>query len=192
MKLSKVALIAVFFTFFGIISSSWATPAQVLLIRHGEKPSTGDDLSPQGQQRAQAYVHYFETNPEVLEYGTPVAIYAMKASTGSDDTDFSYRPVETVTPLAQALGLQVQANYEKDDIQPLVSEIMSNPAYEGKMVLICWEHKVIVDIAAQFGVSPTPETWSGSVYDQVWEIDFSGNQVSNFREFSEHLMPWDQ
>jgi hypothetical protein len=192
MKLSKVALTAVFFTFFGIISSSWATPAQVLLIRHGEKPSTGDDLSPQGQQRAQAYVHYFETNPEVLEYGTPVAIYAMKASTGSDDADFSYRPVETVTPLAQALGLQVQANYEKDDIQPLVSEIMSNPAYEGKMVLICWEHKVIVDIAAQFGVSPTPETWSGSVYDQVWEIDFSGNQVSNFREFSEHLMPWDQ
>jgi len=192
MKLRKVALASVFLTFFGIVSSSWATPAQVLIIRHGEKPSTGDDLSPQGQQRAQAYVHYFETNPDVLDYGTPVAIYAMKASAGGEDEDLSFRPVETVTPLAQALGLQVQANYEKDDVQSLVSDIMSNPAYDGKMVLICWEHKVIVDIAAQFGVSPTPNAWPGSVFDQVWEINFSGDQVSNFREFSEHLMPWDQ
>jgi hypothetical protein len=192
MNARKVALTAVFLTFFAMVSSAWAAPAQVLIIRHAEKPATGDSLSPQGVARAKAYVQYFQTNPAVLQYGTPVAIYAMEASSGEEDSDFSYRPVETVTPLAQALGLQVQSQYQKDDVADLVNDIMSNPAYEGKMVLICWEHKVIQSIAVQFGVSPTPDAWPDSVYDQVWEIDFSGDQVSNFTEFQEHLMPWDQ
>jgi hypothetical protein len=192
MNARKVALTAVFLTFFAMVSSAWAAPAQVLIIRHAEKPATGDSLSPQGVARAKAYVQYFQTNPAVLQYGTPVAIYAMEASSGEEDSDFSYRPVETVTPLAQALELQVQSQYQKDDVADLVNDIMSNPAYEGKMVLICWEHKVIQSIATQFGVSPTPDAWPDSVYDQVWEIDFSGDQVSNFTEFQEHLMPWDQ
>jgi hypothetical protein len=194
MNARKFAFFAVFLTFFGIVSSSWATPAQVLIIRHAEKPDSGDNLSPQGVARAKAYVEYFQTNPAVLQYGTPVAIYAMQASSsdGGQDSDLSLRPVETVTPLAQALGLQVQSQFQKDDVQGLVNDILSNADYDGKMVLICWEHKVIQTIAVQFGVTPTPDAWPGSVFDQVWEIDFSGNQVSNFTEFQEHLMPWDQ
>lgn len=199
MKIQKLGLATLAFTFLGIASSAWATPAQVLIIRHGEKPATGNDLSPQGYQRAQAYVNYFQTNPAVLDYGTPVAIYAMKPadpndpdySDNSDTEDSSNRPIETVTPLAQALGLELHDQYTRKQIPALVNDIMSNPDYDGRMVLICWEHKVINDIAAQFGVNPEPDKWSDDVYDQVWEINFSGDQVSNFKEFSEHLMPWD-
>ena len=35
--------------------------AVVLVIRHGEKPESGNDLSAEGVERAKAYVHYFET-----------------------------------------------------------------------------------------------------------------------------------
>ena len=58
------------------VPMSWATPAQVLLIRHGEKLTTGADLSPDGQKRAKLLVEYFKTNPDVTKFGKPVAIYA--------------------------------------------------------------------------------------------------------------------
>jgi hypothetical protein len=58
-------------------TAAWATPAQVLIIRHAEKGASGKDLSSAGDARAQALVGFFENNPEVTQYGTPAAIYAM-------------------------------------------------------------------------------------------------------------------
>jgi len=39
-----------------------ADPAQVILIRHAEKPEQGHDLSLPGRQRAAALVPYFREN----------------------------------------------------------------------------------------------------------------------------------
>jgi hypothetical protein len=169
-------------------NSAWATPAQVLIIRHAEKPDSGPDLSPDGYERAQLLVNYFETNPNVTEYGTPVAIYAMRPDKSALSSN---RPVETVTPLAQALGLQIQEKYVRKQTAELVQDILSNPAYEGKMVLICWEHHAISDIVANFGVDPLPAAWPDDDFGSVWEINFSGDQISSFKQFSEHLMPDD-
>jgi hypothetical protein len=171
------------------VSVAGAAPAQVLLIRHGEKPPSGDDLSPRGWQRAYALVGYFEHNPAVTQFGTPAAIYAMGPK---NSIDSSMRPVETVTPLAVALNLPIRSQYTKQEIQPLVEEIMMTPQYNGQMVLICWEHDMISGIAQLFGVSPPPQAWSDAVFDQVWKIDFSGNNVMGFQEFSQHLLPGDQ
>ena len=175
------------FVFFLLASGCWAAPAQVLMIRHAEKPDSGDHLSPQGYQRAQAYVHYFESAPAVTRYGTPVAIYAM----GQASANTSLRAIETVTPLANALGLTLHEAYTKKEVEGLVNEIMSTPAYDGKMVLICWEHKVLSEIAGQFGVSPVPDSYPGSDFNWVWEIDFAGGQVSNFKEFRADILPSD-
>ena len=169
-------------------SIAWATPAQILLIRHGEKPDTGNQLSDIGLQRAQALRAYFETNPAVTKYGTPVAIFAMK----QDGPDGSVRPIQTVTPLAADLKTTINEDYLKNDFQGLAKEILSNPAYNGKMVLICWEHKVIPDIAQELGVTPRPADWKGTDFWTVFEIDYTAAKVSNFKTFSEHLLPGDQ
>lgn len=161
---------------------SWAMPAQVLIIRHAEKDG-GSDLSPQGYQHAQALVQYFQTNADVTQYGTPAAIFA-EAPKGPDG---SRRAIETVTPLATALGLPVQDEFTKKHIQELVTLIESSPQFDGRMVLICWEHKVIDQMAAAFGVNPMPDPYPSSRFDLVWEINFSGDQVSSFREFSQNL-----
>ena len=175
--------------FLVLFSTSMAlgTPAQVIIIRHGEKPSSGDELSDRGWARAQALVQYFETKPAVTRFGTPIAIYAMKP--GSADT--SLRPIETVTPLAQDLGMTINTSFEKNDIKALVEEIMTNPLYDKKMVLICWEHKMINNIASEFGVAPKPNQWSSSVFDSVWKINFSGKHVSKFSVGWQHLLPGD-
>lgn len=164
-----------------------AAPAQVIIIRHGEKPASGDNLSPRGYQRAQALVGFFENNPAVLQYGTPTAIYA--SDPGVKGT--SHRMVETVTPLAESLGISIDSSFNKDDLTGLVNDILNNPNYDGKMVLICWEHTVIPEMASDFGWSSAPTTWDDSVFDRVWILNFSGNTVTSFDNIPEHLLPGD-
>ena len=166
-----------------ITTTASATPAQILLIRHAEKPEIGNGLSEDGFKRAQALRHYFETNPAVTKFGTPVAIYAMAPK----DEDGSIRAIQTVAPLARDLNLEIHQDFTKKKIKDLAKEILSNPDYDGKMVLICWEHKIIPDIAERLGVDPRPQDWPGSDFSTVFEINYSNNQVSSFKTFSELL-----
>src|SRR5580692_10946714 len=82
---------------------AFSAPAQVIILRHAEKPTTGDDLNAKGRQRAAALVPYFLETPEVLEYKTPVAIYAQK----STESHKSRRPVDTIKGLAKALNQEL-------------------------------------------------------------------------------------
>ncbi len=70
-----------------------ATPAQILIIRHGEKPP-GDapNLNEQGRQRSGALAFYFQLNPLVTDFGPPVAIYTFKSSGERDRDDRPDRP----------------------------------------------------------------------------------------------------
>jgi len=163
--------------------SAWATPAQILIIRHAEKPATGIDLSPEGYEHAQKLVTYFESNPEVTQYGTPAAIFAMTSS-GEDE---SRRPLETVTPLATALGIKIHEKFGKDDLNALSQKIMSDASLDGKMVLICWEHHVIPDLARGLGAKDAPDSWNNDDFTSVWELDFEGDKVAGFRIFKQQL-----
>ena len=46
------------------------------------------------------------------------------------------------------------------DYAQMVKEILTKPEYDGKVVLICWEHKAIGDLATAFGVAqPSRLAW---------------------------------
>ena len=191
MKLIYVCLVMSLFA----ASAAFATPAQVIMIRHGEKPDTGPDLNARGYERANALVGFFTTNPAMTEFGTPVAIYAMAvkeniAADGSSQLS-SKRPIETVTPLAQKLGLSIDTQFAKTDVNGAVEDIMSNPAYDGKMVLLCWEHNMIPVFAQAFGATSAPTSWDGAVFDRAWVLTFKGSKVSGFQDLPQHLLPGD-
>jgi len=169
------------------VPSAFCAPAQIIIIRHGEKPATGNELNEQGFQRAQALVGFFKSSPLVTQYGTPAAIYAMAPK----DASGSLRPIETVTPLAQALGLTLHKDYTKEQLQPLVDEIMGNPAYAGHMVLICWEHKIIPEMVKTFGYDLAPQQWPDDDFYSAWILNVSGGKVGGFRAISEAVMPGD-
>jgi hypothetical protein len=156
-------------------------PAQVILIRHAEKPEQGDDLSLKGRERAAALVPYFLETPAVLEHQTPAAIYAQ----GPSEKHRSKRAVESVNGLARALKLQVK-EYHRGDYAKMVEEIMANPNYEGKTVLICWEHNLIPEIAAAFGVTAPPK-WPGKAFDRTWIITYKDGRPA-FRDLPQKLM----
>jgi hypothetical protein len=165
-------------------SAARGQPAQVILIRHAEKPPEGHDLSLQGRERAAALAPFFLEAPEVLTYKAPAAIYAQAVNQEAR----SRRPIETVTPLAKALKLDLITRYGHSDYPRMAKDILANPDYKGKMVLICWEHKVIPDMARELGVKDAPAKWPGEAFDRLWVITYKADGPPTFRDLPQRLL----
>jgi hypothetical protein len=151
-------------------------PAQIILIRHADKPSDPDDqhLSRAGVKRAKRLVPFITTDPAMTRFGLPVAVFATQAT----KHDNGQRTQETVAPLARALKLPVQTPYLGKDYPALAKLILADPAYAGKTVLICWNHEEIPPLAAALGVTPEPPKWKGSVFDQVYVISYHDGKAA--------------
>ncbi len=164
-------------------SRAFAEPAQVIIIRHGEKPHPeGHDLSLKGRERAAALAPYFMKDPDVLDFGPPVALYAQ---TRPNESSLG-RPIETVTPLAEALHLKINDSFKRDDFKDMMKEIKHEKKYEGHTVLICWEHHKIPDIAAAFGADDAPKKFH-DVYDRTWVLTFKDGECT-FENLPQKLM----
>lgn len=148
--------------------SLFAMPAQVVLMRHAEKASSGAYLSLKGRQRAAALVPTFLGSPSLLHYGPPVAIYVMK----SGNKEPAVRWAQTVIEVADQLNISLQNQYNRREIEALVKEIKGSEEYEGKMVLICWSHGELPKIAELFGAKKAPKKWDREVFDRFWIITF--------------------
>lgn len=151
-------------------------PAQIILIRHADKPSDPDNphLSQAGVKRAERLVSFITTDPAMTRFGFPVAVFA----TQTTKHDNGQRTQETVAPLARALKLPVQTPYLGEDYPALAKLILADPAYSGKTVLICWNHEEIPQLAAALGVTPEPPKWKESVFDQVYVISYHDGKAA--------------
>jgi hypothetical protein len=108
-------------------------------------------------------------------FPTPQRIVATKTS------DNSSRPIETVTPISQALGLDIHADYGNADAEITAQANDVLKKYGGKVVLVCWHHGKIPQLALSFGVpqaqidtalGPAGKKWPGTVFDRMWMIDW--------------------
>ena len=151
-------------------------PAQIILIRHGEKPDdpANPHLSPAGMKRAQLLVSFVATNKTIQAFGPPAGIFA----THETKNDDGQRTQETVTPLGKSLKLPVQAPYLGKDFAMLAKHVLTNPAYAGKTVIICWNHEEIPQLAAALGVTPEPPKWKGSDFSTVYIITYHGDKAT--------------
>jgi hypothetical protein len=178
-----VAIVALI-CFFARHNSARARPAEVILIRHAEKPATGNELNQKGRERAAALVAYFLESPELLEFKTPAAIFApLPSREGS-----SVRASQTVTPLARALRMQINLSFRKDQTAALAREILTDPRFDGRMVLVCWEHKVIPDIAKALGAPAAPDKWHGEAFDRTWVIKYGPDGTASFQNLPQRLL----
>ncbi|WP_226987426.1 hypothetical protein [Parachlamydia acanthamoebae] len=150
-----------------------AIPNKVLLMRHAEKPLEGICLNLKGLERAAALIPYFQGRSEIQQYGTPVVIFALKPGPENG----SVRSIQTVAPLAHAMGIQLNTDFEDPQYPKMIEWIKTHPGFQDKTVLICWEHHVLPDMAKQFGASTVPATWEGDVFDRVWVLDLSQEEV---------------
>jgi|SRR5215831_4609738 len=162
----------------------------VLIIRHAEDATSGQGISPRGEERAEAYKNYFLNFTVDSKRREPDVIFAAK------DSKQSHRPRLTVEPFARAAKLPIDTGFGNKQSTELAADLCAN--HQGKVILICWRHGDIPDLLRALGASPESllphGKWPGSVYD--WMIllryDQDGRLVpGSARRISEHLLPGD-
>jgi len=84
------------------MASEETRPRTILILRHAEKPDddTNPDLSPAGYQRAISLARLIPA-----EFGKPDYLFAARKSRASN------RCVETLTPLSQTQGLDINSDF---------------------------------------------------------------------------------
>ena len=150
--------------------AAFGQPAQVILLRHAEKPDdpAAVNLSPRGEARARALASLLGKNSPLTSNAPIVALFA----TSVTKHDHSRRTGETLAPLARDLRLPVQTPYPNELYSLLAREILDNRAYQGqgKTIVICWTHHDIADLAGALGVNPKPPKWKENIFDRFWLI----------------------
>jgi hypothetical protein len=180
---------------------------KIMIIRHAEKPTTtpplngvtitgeqdGDSLIVRGWQRAGALVPLFSPSEGPLqnaELATPQFIYATSTSHSEGN-----RPEETITPLAEKLGLVPDESFANTEEQEAAASALSCNG----VVLICWPHGKIPKLASYIPLSsnnknPIPSSWPGDRFDVVFVFDLdtsSGNGGYIFTQVPQLLLAGD-
>jgi hypothetical protein len=185
-----------------------ATPAQgkqaagrpqcVLILRHAEKPKKEDGgihLTSRGAARAAALPSLFPIPPtfptKPAPFPRPDFLFAAAKS------DNSNRPVETVEPLARALGdLRINHKHPDHDYKAVVKHLFEDPRYAGKTVLICWHHGQIPHLTRAILKQATnadklkdqvPD-WDDAIFDRVWQITFDEQARATYANHPQRLL----
>ncbi len=146
-------------------------PATILLIRHAEKLTDGrEDLSPAGFERAKVIPLLFGGDSAPHNLPKPDFLFATHQSKHSN------RPVETITPLSEALRMPISHEIEDKDFAALAKELLSGK-YAGKVVLVAWHHGSIPGFAKALGAVPPYDPWPEMQFDRVWRIDYRGGRA---------------
>ena len=160
----------------------------VLIIRHAEKPASGDSLTPAGEARAKAYAGYFkkysvDSKPVTINY-----LFAAADSKGSK------RPRLTLTPFSKASGLAIDQRFEAKQFQALANELKAKP--HGATILICWHHGDIPGLLSALGANtrqllPNGQ-WPDDTYNWVIQLRYDDHgQLAEAKRIKENLMPSD-
>lgn len=150
---------------------------RVVIIRHGEKPNDGNNLSCQGENRALKL-------PAVLygKFNTPDYTYVPSLEIGKATKHA--RMFQTVSPFAIAYNLKVNTQFDEKDTAGIAKEVLRKTG----TVLLVWEHSVIPDIAKNLNVDNPPK-WEGSDFDSIWVITYDDKGNATLTQDQEGLQP---
>lgn len=187
----RIALIA-FAILGGQALPAQALPKKVIILRHGEKASVST-LCKIGLDRSLALAAQYlgqDAKASLFAAGErPGAIFAISLDTiqfaspaaatwEMPLTVFSAVPLPGVDPIPQ-LNLRTQQ---------AVGALMDDPRYDGKTVVMVWNHRHIADRAMELKfpdqkvtlrqllnldkLPDVPDTWPRNTYDYFWIVEF--------------------
>jgi hypothetical protein len=186
--------------------TSTGPPAQIYVIRHGEKPADpptptavpsppfGIDINgnesihsllPRGWQRSGALAVLFAPATGPLQAGlrTPVTLFS--PDYGTPDKTQGHRTYETIQGLSGRLNVPINSPFAEGQESALANAVVAD--YTG-VVLICWEHQHIPAIATALPtVSGTqiPVAWPGDRFDVIWSFSLAAGASSTAYVFSQ-------
>ena len=174
-----------------------------MLLRHAEKPAkdgapfgitrkgerSKESLEVRGWQRAGALANLFAPASDHFQHRaltTPHFLYASKPLRRKG----SRRPFETITPLAEKLGIKINAEFQRSQLVGMVEDAVSRRG----VVLICWQREYIPDIAALIlgAKNVAPAEWPEDRFDMIWVFDLHrSSSTYKFRQLPQELLAGD-
>lgn len=161
-------------------------PYQILVFRHGEKYITVEDhdapLNQKGQRRAAYLVRFLMggKDPIVDQENHPIAVVCVPKE---KTKDYDYvRAIQTIIPLfhvADAYRLEKEGQRVElidslpfTDPESLLDKVMGEPRFDGKTVVVCWEHHNIPLLFNHYfpKVKKELKHLGEDRYDMVWMI----------------------
>lgn len=174
-----------------------------MLVRHAEKPAkdpppygvTGkgdhskESLEVRGWQRAGALIGLFAPvnghHPAAL--AKPQFLYASKPVRRKG----SRRPVETITPLADKLKIEINSDFQRSNFKDMLDDVFSCKG----TVLICWQREYIPEIALRIleGRKLAPSEWPEDRFDVTWVFDLHPRSGKyRFKQVPQNLLTGDR
>lgn len=185
-KILKLFL-TVAFLMLSLPQQSLAQPKAIILLRHAEEPPEDVPyLSETGQKRAMALPSLFKTNPYLKNLETPVALFAA----GAKKADSSIRSIQTLKYLSEEFQIPVNHSFIRDDYEKMTEEINKNPDYNQKVIVICWQHKLLSKIAKNLGYE-IPYDYPSGRFDRLWIILSEEKSKVKFLDLPQRLLPGD-
>jgi len=152
-----------------LLSLTLANAKLIYIIRHGEKLNDKvTNLSPKGEARASCLINVFGNNGTLP---SPQKIYAQNPTEKKQST----RPKDTVIPLSDHLGLELDLSFTSGKVKKLANDIMSIP---DDIVLVSWSNDKIPDIAEELGIANAPD-WDNKVFDDIWVLSDGNTVIDN-------------
>jgi hypothetical protein len=180
------------------LQAASAQPRQIIILRHGEK-TDGPDLCPTGSLRAKALAAVYlgkGATSSLFGADQPAAFYTITGHTR-----------ETIAPSAESWGLKLllpstdkakfsdKEKLENQETRDAAKDVLTNSDFDGKIVVMTWEHKHIAnkELDSAYPDPPAtlrrllsidhyakhhpdeqiPETWAGENYDFFWIVDYA-------------------
>ena len=181
------------------LEAAFAAPSRIIILRHGEKEGAWK-LCGVGQARADALAAtYLGRNAAQSLFAAgeePAAFLAITlhtlelAAPAAATWDL---PVTMFSVLPQK-GADVFDKALDRRTQEAAAALLANPAWQGKTVVMVWEHKHIANaklVAKSHREAVTlrqllqldrlkdvPETWPSGNYDYFWIVDYAGGSAT--------------
>ncbi len=154
------------------LQTLFATPAQIIILRHAEKGSNGQLVDPQGLERAAGLAYYLTETPYLQHFGPIAAVFASRQIDESDR--IIPRTIETMMPVAELLQLPVHSPFNGYQTTQMANFILNNPKYEGQNIVICWNHSSIIPLLNAFGYTWPLNTsfYPNCRFDMVFVLTF--------------------
>ena len=165
-----------------VLTGTWAhaTPAQVILIRHGDKDSQRGDynLSPSGFNRALSLGRMIPAC-----FGAPNQIRSFELDPVSSQNSRSY---QTAVPLAVATGVNIGIVMGSSTSSARFGEeVLSSKRFEGAKAVFFWEHRHLPELAKGLGWS-TMAPIDADDYDQLLLLSYpAGSKTPKVERLSQ-------
>jgi hypothetical protein len=150
---------------------------RVVMIRHGEKPESGDNLSCKGYNRAVRLADVV-----VKKFGIPDLIFIPSVSNGKSTK--SARMLETVWPIATKYNLKINSKFDVLDKAGLANSLLANTG----LILVVWEHHNLPGILKKLGISDKNLDWPDSDFDSIWIVTVHKGKIT-FEEDKQGINP---